>query len=271
MAVRLVVTGKRRHVGWSVLAAVARYESNFGARAGMIAARRLSSTQLTQYGHDENRDGRISMSSPSDALATLAAYLHAEGATPDPAKRHGTRTALTAYFGSSKVAMRVNALAGFYAAVGNGGMQNGLRWETALLRSRVVHDHRVKLTPSGRSDITHGRVDTRVLMTIEYLANVMGRVRVSSLVSGQALFSSSGAVSAHVYGRAVDISAIGGVKIEGHQGPGSVTEQAVRYLLMLPKSLRPRQIISLMDVDGPTGNTGSFALPDHANHISIDY
>jgi hypothetical protein len=33
----------------------------------------------------------------------------------------------------------------------------------------------------------------------------------------------------------------------------------------------PRQIISLMDLDGATGNTGSFALPDHANHIHIGY
>src|SRR5262249_22815224 len=48
MAVRLVVTAKRQHVGWTVLAAVARYESDFGARAGALAARRLSGAQLGQ-------------------------------------------------------------------------------------------------------------------------------------------------------------------------------------------------------------------------------
>jgi hypothetical protein len=50
-----------------------------------------------------------------------------------------------------------------------------------------------------------------------------------------------------------------------------MTEQAIRKLLLLPKSLRPRQVISLMDVDGPTGNHGSFALPDHYDRIQIDY
>ena len=62
-----------------------------------------------------------------------------------------------------------------------------------------------------------------------------------------------------------------GTPIEGHQGPGTVTERAVRLLLMLPKDMAPRQIISLMDLDGTTGNTGSFALPDHADHIHIGY
>ena len=45
----------------------------------------------------------------------------------------------------------------------------------------------------------------------------------------------------------------------------------MRLLLMLPKDVQPRQIISLMDLDGPTGNQGSFALPDHYNHIHIGY
>jgi hypothetical protein len=45
----------------------------------------------------------------------------------------------------------------------------------------------------------------------------------------------------------------------------------VRLLLLLPKPLQPRQIISLMDLDGPTGNKGSFALPDHYDHIHVGY
>ena len=78
-------------------------------------------------------------------------------------------------------------------------------------------------------------------------------------------------VSAHIFGRAADISGVGGTAIFGHQGPQTVTERAVRLLLMLPKDVAPRQIISLMDLDGATGNSGSFALPDHADHIHIGY
>ena len=110
-----------------------------------------------------------------------------------------------------------------------------------------------------------------MLITVEYLANATGSVRVSSLVSGHRLFTASGGVSAHVYGRAVDVTAVGGVRIKNHQGPGSVTERTVRLLLLLPQRMRPRQVVSLMDVDGPTGNHGSFALPDHTNRIQIGY
>jgi hypothetical protein len=35
--------------------------------------------------------------------------------------------------------------------------------------------------------------------------------------------------------------------------------------------MRPRQVVSLMDVDGPTGNRGSFALADHSDRIQIGY
>ena len=96
-------------------------------------------------------------------------------------------------------------------------------------------------------------------------------VRISCLISGHSYLTDSGNVSAHVFGRAVDVAAVGGVDILGHQGPGTVTERAVRLLLMLPRQVAPKQIISLMDLDGPTGNTGSFALPDHYDHIHVGY
>ena len=132
-------------------------------------------------------------------------------------------------------------------------MQHGLGWHGGQLRKRVLHDTRLHIYPGGRADIRGRRVDPRVLITIEYLANATGSVRVSSLVSGHRLFTASGSVSAHVYGRAVDVTAIGGVRIKHHQGPGSVTERTVRLLLLLPQRMRPRQVVSLMDVDGPDG------------------
>ena len=135
----------------------------------------------------------------------------------------------------------------------------------------MLKDRRLHIYPGGRADIRGRRVDPRVLITMEYLANATGSVRVSSLVSGHRLFTAGGSVSAHVYGRAVDVTAVGGKRIKNHQGPGSVTEHTVRLLLMLPQRMRPRQVVSLMDVDGPTGNRGSFALPDHGDRIQIGY
>jgi len=241
-------------VHWALLAAVARVESRLGKADGPIAGRRLPTVP----------DGQ------ADQLRALAAFLHENGANRNLSAK-STQAALKEYFGSEQKAKRVGALAAFYGALGLGRMQHGLGWHGVQLRKRVLHDKRLHIYPGGRADIRGRRVDPRVLITVEYLANATGSVRVSSLVSGHRLFTASGGVSAHVYGRAVDVTAVGGVRIKNHQGPGSVTERTVRLLLLLPQRMRPRQVVSLMDVDGPTGNHGSFALPDHTNRIQIGY
>jgi hypothetical protein len=254
LALRLSTIAADAHVHWALLAAVARIESRMGEAKGPIVGRRLSTVPEGQ----------------ADQLKALAAYLKAHGANRNLSAK-STHDALKAYFGSEAKARRVGALAAFYGALGLGRMQHGIGWHGGQLRKRVLHDNRVHIYTGGRADIRGRRVDPRVLITVEYLANASGSVRVSSLVSGHRLFTASGGVSAHVYGRAVDVTAVGGVRIKNHQGPGSVTEHTVRLLLLLPQRMRPRQVVSLMDVDGPTGNHGSFALPDHANRIQIGY
>jgi hypothetical protein len=254
LALRISTIAADEHVHWALLAAVARVESRLGNAQGPIAGRRLPTVPA---GH-------------ADQLRALAAFLHEQGANRNLSAK-STQDALTTYFGSEPRARRVGALAAFYGALGLGRMQHGLGWHGGQLRKRVLHDNRLHIYPGGRADIRGRRVDPRVLITVEYLANATGSVRISSLVSGHRLFTASGGVSAHVYGRAVDVTAVGGVRIKNHQGPGSVTERTVRLLLLLPQRMRPRQVVSLMDVDGPTGNHGSFALPDHTNRIQIGY
>ena len=53
----------------------------------------------------------------------------------------------------------------------------------------------------------------------------------------------------------MDIAAVGGTPIAGHQEPGGLTEDAVRSVLLLPAELQPQQVISLLGLGGP-----SFAL-----------
>ena len=118
----------------------------------------------------------------------------------------------------------------------------------------------------GRSDIASGRVDVRVLALLRYLAEAHGQVTVSCLISGHGLYARPGVVSAHIYGEAVDISALGDVSIYGNQQPGGLTEKAVRNVLLLPVELRPKQVISLLGLGGP-----SFALADHYDHIHVGY
>ena len=68
--------------------------------------------------------------------------------------------------------------------------------------------------------------------------------------------------------RAVDIAAINGIPILGHQGPGSITDITIRRLLTLQGTMKPHQIISLMTFHG-ADNT--LSLPDHDDHIHVGF
>jgi hypothetical protein len=142
-----------------------------------------------------------------------------------------------------------------------------LMGKEALAR-RVLADPQITLDAAGREDIRTGQVDRRVLATLEFLSASGLRPTVSCLKSGHTLLTSSGNISEHSSGNAVDISAINGIPILDHQGPGSIAELAIRRLLTLQGTMKPHQIISLMRFDA-TDNT--IALPDHADHIHVGF
>ena len=52
-----------------------------------------------------------------------------------------------------------------------------------------------------------------------YLAQAYREITVSCLVSGHRLYARPGVVSAHIYGRAVDIAALHNVSITGTSSP----------------------------------------------------
>jgi len=101
---------------------------------------------------------------------------------------------------------------------------------------------------------------------MEYLVAKGYRLTITSLKCGHSYLTSSGNVSAHSYGAAFDIAAVNGIPIIGHQGPGSITEAVINDLMLLQGSMRPSQIISLMELGPPT-----FAMGDHADHIHVGY
>lgn len=171
---------------------------------------------------------------------------------------------------------RTIALARYAGVLGSSGMLAALEAQRYELAQRVLSDSRVHVDPAGRGDLASGRLDARVIAVIEYLADAYGEVSVSCLITGHSHFvhqtkkdkklKRPKVVSAHIFGRAVDISAVAGMPIAGHQQPGGITEQTIRQLLALPDWLRPKQVISLLDLGG-----ASFPLPDHADHIHIGY
>jgi hypothetical protein len=179
---------------------------------------------------------------------------------------HGAWARVVAYSGDSRFADKATALARYDRAVGLDALVNGLESSKAAIASRILADPNISIYQGGRNDIVNNKIDVRVLAMIAYLRESFGSVTVSCLLSGHRLYARPGVVSAHIYGRAVDISAIGGVPIQGHQQPGGITERTVRAILLLPAEVMPRQVISLLGLGGP-----SFPLADHYNHIHVGY
>jgi hypothetical protein len=134
------------------------------------------------------------------------------------------------------------------------------------LEKRVLNDPRITIYDGGRSDIRTGQIDRRVLATLEYLAESGFNPTVSCLKTGHSFLTTSGNVSEHSSGNAVDISAVNGIPILGHQDPGGIADQVVHRLMLLQGTMEPHQIISLLDYGGNT-----MALPDHANHIHVGF
>ncbi|MCW3004357.1 MAG: peptidoglycan DD-metalloendopeptidase family protein [Conexibacter sp.] len=136
------------------------------------------------------------------------------------------------------------------------------------LQRRVLTDSRIVLYDCGRRDVRAGNIDRRVLATLEFLSASGLKPTVSALECGHSLMTASGNVSEHSTGSAVDIAAINGIPMLGHQGDGSITDMTIRRLLTLQGTMKPHQIISLMTFDG-ADNT--LALPDHADHIHVGF
>ena len=161
---------------------------------------------------------------------------------------------------------RVQALADYHRAAGLAGLTRGLDAVKGDLIDRVLRTPTVSIYGPGRTDVGNGSIDVRVLVTMLYLAERQGGVTVTSLISGHGIFTKSGHVSLHAYGRAMDIVAVGGTPIIGNQQPGGVAESALRNIMMMPAELRPDELISLFEIGGP-----SFAMADHADHIHVGY
>jgi hypothetical protein len=286
-------------VPWEVLAAINEIETGYGENAGVSSAGAVGFMQFMpstweQWGRDADGDRRRDPRNPVDAIFSAARYLHAAGAKDDLPR---------AIFGYNhadwyveRVMTRARELAGLdpdqVAALTDGALRahhdlyevdgspffgegslDPTPGQVLLMSDRqltrlVLKDDRIDIYACGREDIEAGRIDRRVLATLLYLATVGLHPQVSSLECGHGRLTASGNVSAHSYGHAVDIAAINGTPILGHQGPGSVTDETLQQLVQLQGLMRPNQIISLMTV---AGATNTLAMSDHDDHIHVGF
>jgi murein DD-endopeptidase MepM/ murein hydrolase activator NlpD len=135
------------------------------------------------------------------------------------------------------------------------------------LQKRVLDDEGLSIYTCGREDIASGQIDRRVLAMLEYLRSKSYELTITALKCGHSFLTTSGNVSEHSTGDAVDIAVINGIPVTGHQGPGTMTDELIHDVLSLQGTMQPHQVISLEDLPGET----SFAMADHYDHVHVGY
>jgi photosystem II stability/assembly factor-like uncharacterized protein len=130
------------------------------------------------------------------------------------------------------------------------------------LQSRVLSDSGLELSACQRQDIAAGRVDRRILATLDFLLASGLDPTVSLLACGHGVQASSAGISAPSSGNALTISALNGLPIRGHDGPGSLVELAAHRLLSLPAAIRPNRIAGPPSLRATAGRLLRLGSPD---------
>jgi hypothetical protein len=268
------------HAGWYVDAVIALVRSYTGiaVRDPLPRAKRLDpdfARDLARVAHRHDADwalvlavlrargerGRVPAS--LERVRALAERLSDVGSARDDRLARRVDSELG---GRGLPTRQVIVLARFNHAVGLRGLIIGLHGARNGLERRVLDSKQLEIYPGGRDDISDDRIDVRVLTLLLYLAERHDEVTVTSLTTGHGYYARPGVPSAHSFGQAVDIAAVDGKPILGDKRHGGITEQVVRRVLRLPRELRPAQVISLVDLGGP-----SFAASDHDDHIHVGF
>jgi transglycosylase-like protein with SLT domain len=142
----------------------------------------------------------------------------------------------------------------------------------AQLQQEVLADPSIDIYAAGRTTLADGLVDQRVLAALAFLSAsglhptvsaflVPATTTATTLDAPEPLSPTTPAIG-------VDISAINGIPLLGHQGVGTITDVTIRHLLSLPGSFQPPEIISLMNYPSTPATVAS---SDHPDRISLVY
>ncbi|MGI9019539.1 MAG: M23 family metallopeptidase, partial [Solirubrobacterales bacterium] len=135
------------------------------------------------------------------------------------------------------------------------------------LERRVLSNPDLEIAACDRDYIQGGQIDRRIMAIMEFLTARGYDLTITSMLCGrETSITTSGNVSHHSFGSAIDIAAINGQTVLGNQGPGTQSYALIRDILTLQGTMLPDQVISLMELGGPT-----FAMGDHADHVHVGY
>ena len=252
--------GKR---GVWALAAIARLESNFGRGMGKEQMQKygplgLDGTEWAAYAVDGDEDGHIDRADPEDSAATLARLIWSRGSI-----RAGVFTHNQAHWYVQAVLTEANRVEGSCKL-------SATDWSVSLPGDVAAPINWANLTLSNELELhdltTPGVLDPRIVALIGAITQEH-ELTISALRSDHSELTSSGYVSNHFYGRAMDIAAVDGVSCTDTAVDAPCANLA-RTLAYLPAPMHPTELIYCFDVDGPGE---AFALPDHCDHVHAGY
>jgi hypothetical protein len=140
---------------------------------------------------------------------------------------------------------------------------DALLMSKAQLQRAVLFDPSVKMPACLREDVATGDVDKRALAVLAFLSRSDLKPTVSALTCADG--TRSGRRTQYA---SVEISAVNGVPIAGHQGAGTITDTTIRALLALPDGFAPHRILSLMKYPGASDTVAS---PHDWNGLRLDF
>jgi hypothetical protein len=243
------------------LAAVARLESDFGR--GMTAAELrasgpfgLAESNWERFAVDGDGDGRVARQSPADAASTLARMIWASGGLREGLFAHNHASWYVEEVldeAASSGECQITAVA--YSISLPGPTSFPINWENVELSNALEV-----------WDLQRGAIDPRVLGLIAAISHEH-EVLLSSLRSDHSMLTTSGNVSNHFFGRAMDIAAVDGsyCTLTSVDGPCG---RLARALARLPLGQRPTELIYCFD---PDGAGPAWAQSDHCDHIHAGF
>ncbi len=244
------------------LAAVARLESNFGRGLSKGELKKhgalgLIGEEWQRYAVDGDGDGRIRREDPTDSAATLARMIWSEG---------GLRAGL---FEHNHAKWYVDAVLSEADRIEGKCETSTVDWALALPNAVLAPINWENLSftnETQKADLEAGAIDPRIVGLLGAITQ-SHQITVSSLRSDHSMYTASGGVSNHYYGRAMDIAAVDGVSCTDTATTSPCGELATT-LASLPAPAMPTELIYCFDVDGPGP---AFARSDHCDHVHAGY
>jgi Transglycosylase SLT domain len=244
------------------LAAVARLESNFGRGMSKGELKKHSALGLVgeewqRYAVDGDGDGRLRREDPADSAATLARMIWSQG---------GLRAGL---FEHNHAKWYVDAVLSEADRIEGKCQTSTVDWALALPNAVLAPINWENLSftnETQKADLDAGAIDPRIVGLIGAMTQ-SHQITISSLRSDHSVYTASGGVSNHYYGRAMDIAAVDGVSCTDTAPTSPCAELAIT-LSQLPAPAMPTELIYCFDVDGPGP---AFARADHCDHVHAGY